>query len=189
MHSLQPAHSLAGVAPRRLRRSNSQTKASVRFLDRHDNSWCSPVAGPVACFSPTGQSVWRVPLAYAGRNIASGTGSYKNLERRFRTQVEKDRPDLIDLVKQRSGVYLPCKEPETQVDYIIVCTEPSFGWADSNEDADWSSRTRSNSRGFEQNPIPAAKSPRPPCGLGRSPSLCHGVGRSRPLRTGPRPCP
>ena len=62
--------------------------------------------------------------------------AYKDLEKQFKTQVKQDRPDLIDWVKQRSGVYLPCKEPENQVDYIIVGMEPSFGWADSNEDAE-----------------------------------------------------
>ena len=62
--------------------------------------------------------------------------AYKNLERQFKTQVKQDRPDLIDWVKQRSGVYLPCKEPENQVDYIIVGMEPSFGWANDIKDAE-----------------------------------------------------
>ena len=33
------------------------------------------------------------------------------------------------------GVYLPSVEPESWVDYVIVGMEPSFGWANSIEDA------------------------------------------------------
>ncbi len=63
--------------------------------------------------------------------------AYHNLEQRFREQVEKDKPHLIKRVVQGWGVYLPCKEPKTQVDYIIVGMEPSFGgWADSIEAAE-----------------------------------------------------
>ena len=56
---------------------------------------------------------------------------YCDLERRFRAQVERDRP----YVKGR-GVYLPCLQPEDQVDYIFVGMEPSFNWAKGDNDAD-----------------------------------------------------
>ena len=57
--------------------------------------------------------------------------AYRNLEQRFRDQVEKDRAHAIERVVQGWGVYLPCLEPENQVDYIFVGMEPSFGWAKS----------------------------------------------------------
>ena len=62
--------------------------------------------------------------------------AYHNLERLFKAQVEKDKTHAIERVVQGWGIYLPCVEPESQVDYIIVGMEPSFGWADSIEDAD-----------------------------------------------------
>ena len=56
--------------------------------------------------------------------------AYRNLERSFEAQVEKDGGG------QGGGVYLPNVEPESQVDYIFVGMEPSFGsWAKSIEHA------------------------------------------------------
>ena len=62
--------------------------------------------------------------------------AYHNLEKLFRSQVEKDRAHTIERVVQGWGVYLPCVEPESQADYIIVGMEPSFGWANSIEHAE-----------------------------------------------------
>ena len=62
--------------------------------------------------------------------------AYRNLERRFREQVERDQVLAIERVKQGRGVYLPCVEPANQVDYILVGMEPSFSWAESVEDAE-----------------------------------------------------
>lgn len=58
------------------------------------------------------------------------------MEKRFRTQVEKDKPHLIERVVQGWGVYLPCVEPSGLVDYIFVGMEPSFNWANSIEKAE-----------------------------------------------------
>ena len=57
--------------------------------------------------------------------------AYHDLERLFRAQVEKDKAHAIERVVQGWGVYLPCVQPDSQVDYIIVGMEPSFRWADS----------------------------------------------------------
>ena len=54
---------------------------------------------------------------------------YCRLERSFKEQVEKDKVHAIERVKQVGRVYLPCQEPEGQVDYIFVGMEPSFNWA------------------------------------------------------------
>ena len=62
--------------------------------------------------------------------------AYHNLERLFRAQVEKDKAHAIERVVQGWGVYLPCVEPESQVDFVFVGMEPSFGWADSIEHAE-----------------------------------------------------
>ena len=57
--------------------------------------------------------------------------AYRNLEQRFRDQVEKDGGG------QGGGVYLPNVEPKSHADYIFVGMEPSFGrWAKSIEDAE-----------------------------------------------------
>ena len=57
---------------------------------------------------------------------------YRNLEQRFRHQVERDNAKIGD-----RGIYLPCLQPEEQVDYIFVGMEPSFySWAESIEDAE-----------------------------------------------------
>ena len=61
---------------------------------------------------------------------------YHNLESLFRAQVERDKAHAIERVVQGWGVYLPSEEPKFQVDYIFVGMEPSFGWADSIEDAE-----------------------------------------------------
>lgn len=61
--------------------------------------------------------------------------AYHNLERRFSAQVDKDRAHTIERAVRGGGVYLPCVEPESWVDYVIVGMEPSFGWAKSVEDA------------------------------------------------------
>ncbi len=61
---------------------------------------------------------------------------YDDLERSFRAQVDRDRAHAIERVVQGWGVYLPCQEPEDQVDYIFVGMEPSFSWADSTEEAE-----------------------------------------------------
>ena len=61
------------------------------------------------------------------------TPEYRDLEQRFRDQVVKDRPRVIEKAEKGAGVYLPCVEPSGKVDYIIVGMEPSYGWAgDSN---------------------------------------------------------
>ena len=60
------------------------------------------------------------------------TTTYHNLERRFRAQVDRDKAHAIERVVQSGGVYLPCKEPEDLVDYLIVGMEPSFAWADKH---------------------------------------------------------
>ena len=62
--------------------------------------------------------------------------AYDNLEQLFRIEVERDRARIIERVVQGWGVYLPCAEPKSQVDYIIVGMEPSFGWAKDIEDAE-----------------------------------------------------
>lgn len=62
--------------------------------------------------------------------------AYRNLEQQFRAQVERDRAHIIERVVQNWGVYLPCKEPKNQVDYILVGMEPSFGWAKCIRDAE-----------------------------------------------------
>ena len=62
--------------------------------------------------------------------------AYHNLEQRFRDQVEKDRAHAIERVVQDWGVYLPCVEPESQVDYVLVGMEPSSGWYKSIEDGE-----------------------------------------------------
>ena len=58
-HSLQPAHPLASVAPRRLGRTTSRPKASLRFLNRRDSSGHPLVAVPPPAFalqaSPCGE--------------------------------------------------------------------------------------------------------------------------------------
>lgn len=61
--------------------------------------------------------------------------AYHNLERLFEKQVDRDKAHAIERVVQGWGVYLPCVEPESWVDYVIVGMEPSFGWASSTEDA------------------------------------------------------
>ena len=61
---------------------------------------------------------------------------YHDLESLFRAQVEKDKGHAIERVVKGWGVYLPCEEPGSQVDYIFVGMEPSFGWADSIEHAE-----------------------------------------------------
>ena len=61
--------------------------------------------------------------------------AYDDLERLFTAQVERDKAHVMERVVQGCGIYLPCKEPESQADYIIVGMEPSFGWADGIEDA------------------------------------------------------
>ena len=62
--------------------------------------------------------------------------AYHSLEWLFRAQVEKDKAHAIERVVQGWGVYLPCVEPESRVDYIIVGMEPSFRWAASIEHAE-----------------------------------------------------
>ena len=54
--------------------------------------------------------------------------AYRNLEQRFRAQVIRDRTHAIERVVQKWGVYLPCVEPESQVDYVLVGMEPSSQW-------------------------------------------------------------
>ena len=61
--------------------------------------------------------------------------AYDDLERLFTAQVERDKAHVMERVVQGCGIYLPCKEPESQADYIIVGMEPSFGWANGIEDA------------------------------------------------------
>ncbi len=61
--------------------------------------------------------------------------AYDDLEQLFTDQVERDKAHVMERVAQGCGIYLPCKEPESQADYIIVGMEPSFGWADGIEDA------------------------------------------------------
>ena len=61
--------------------------------------------------------------------------AYHNLERLFEAQVDRDKAHAIERIVQGWGVYLPCVEPESWVDYVIVGMEPSFGWANSIEDA------------------------------------------------------
>ena len=56
---------------------------------------------------------------------------YKDLERCFEAQVQEDRAHA-----KGRGVYLPCPQPKDQVDYIFVGMEPSFDWADDDEDAE-----------------------------------------------------
>ena len=81
----------------------------------------------------------RVPLDKAG---------YKNLERLFRAQVDRDRAHA-----EGRGVYLPCLQPEEQVDYIFVGMEPSFRWANGDEDAEKMIRKGfRNFWGFERPP-------------------------------------
>ena len=62
--------------------------------------------------------------------------AYEDLERRFRAQVVRDREHVLERVNQGSGVYLPGRQPKSQVDYIFVGMEPSFRWADSIEQAE-----------------------------------------------------
>ena len=62
--------------------------------------------------------------------------AYHDLERRFSEQVKRDREHAMERVFQGWGVYLPCREPENQVDYILVGMEPSFSWADNVEYAE-----------------------------------------------------
>ena len=61
--------------------------------------------------------------------------AYHDLEQRFREQVQMDRAHAIKRVVEGWGIYLPCKEPENQVDYVFVGMEPSFGWARDMDDA------------------------------------------------------
>ena len=61
--------------------------------------------------------------------------AYHNLERLFEAQVDRDKAHAIERIVQGWGVYLPCVEPESWVDYVIVGMEPSFGWANSIEAA------------------------------------------------------
>ena len=68
--------------------------------------------------------------------MAIDKAEYDALEHRFNIQVERDRAHAIERVVQGWGVYLPSVEPESQVDYIFVGMEPSFGWACSIEDAE-----------------------------------------------------
>ena len=62
--------------------------------------------------------------------------SYHDLERRFREQVKRDQENAMERLFQGRGVYLPCREPENQVDYVIVGMEPSFAWAGSVEEGE-----------------------------------------------------
>ena len=62
--------------------------------------------------------------------------SYHELERRFREQVIKDRENAIERVYEGWGIYLPCREPASQVDYVIVGMEPSFAWAGGIEEGE-----------------------------------------------------
>ena len=68
--------------------------------------------------------------------MAIDKAKYDDLEHLFKIQVERDRAHAIERVVQGWGVYLPSVEPESQVDYIVVGMEPSFGWARSIEDAE-----------------------------------------------------
>ena len=61
--------------------------------------------------------------------------AYHNLERLFEAQVDRDKAHAIERIVQGWGVYLPCVEPESLVNYVIVGMEPSFGWAKTIEDA------------------------------------------------------
>ena len=61
--------------------------------------------------------------------------AYRNLERLFEAQVDRDKAHAVERVVQGWGVYLPCVEPESWVDFVIVGMEPSFAWANSIEDA------------------------------------------------------
>ncbi len=74
---------------------------------------------------------------------------YHELECSFRAQVDRDRAHAEGM-----GVYLPCLQPEEQVDYIFVGMEPSFfGFADSIEHAEERiARGFRNFWGFERPP-------------------------------------
>ena len=73
---------------------------------------------------------------------------YKDLERLSRAQVDRDRAHA-----EGRGVYLPCLQPEDQVDYIFVGMEPSFKWANGDEDAEKMIRKGfRNFWGFERPP-------------------------------------
>lgn len=61
--------------------------------------------------------------------------AYHNLEQQFEAQVDRDKSHVIERIVQGWGIYLPCVEPKSWVDYVIVGMEPSFGWANSIEDA------------------------------------------------------
>lgn len=57
---------------------------------------------------------------------------YEKLECSFRAQVERDKVHAVERAKQVGRVYLPCREPKAQVDYIFVGMEPSFNWVKNN---------------------------------------------------------
>ena len=71
--------------------------------------------------------------------------AYHNLERLFEAQVDRDKAHAIERIVQGWGVYLPCAEPESCVDYVIVGMEPSFGWA-----TEYRRRTEEDKKGFSE---------------------------------------
>ena len=96
--------------------------------------------------------------------------AYDDLERLFTAQVERDKAHVMERVAQGCGIYLPCKEPVSQADYIIVGMEPSFGWADGIEDAG-----DENSRGIPE--LWSAQQPKGAIGA------LHALDRTIPLPT------
>ena len=58
---------------------------------------------------------------------------YDRLERAFKKQIGADKKRIVDEAKKIS--YLPNKMPNGKVDFILVGTEPSIGWAANQEEA------------------------------------------------------
>ena len=78
--------------------------------------------------------------------------AYQDLDRRFKDQVEKDKDHAVERVQQGWGVYLPCREPEDQVDYIFVGMEPSFRWADNVQEGERKVEEGARDFGLAQQP-------------------------------------
>ena len=58
---------------------------------------------------------------------------YRELENRFKEQVEADRAALLESVEKKYGPYIPSVKVTEQVDYVLVAMEPNIKGAENTE--------------------------------------------------------